>query len=82
LATNPNDRIIGCLVEAPEVVDRIPEIREKFNNFISDHKLHGEYVGLQLHNTTIAEEIIHYVNQNEKHFVDFIVVLRKHCLLF
>ena len=27
-----------------------------------------------MHNTTVSEEIINYVNTNEKNFVDFIVV--------
>ena len=82
-ATKPNDRIIGCLVESHDIADKIPEIREKFNKFLSDNKLEGEFVGLQLHNNAkIPDEIIRYVNQNEKHFVDFIVVLKFSFLLF
>jgi len=74
LASNPNDRIIGCLVEAPEIIEKIPTIREHFYDFLNKNKLNGDWVGLQMHNTTVSDEIINYVNTNEKHFVDFIVM--------
>ena len=39
LIRNPNDQVVGCMVEAPENADKAVEIRQTFDNFLKETKV-------------------------------------------
>lgn len=70
---SPHDQVIGCLVEAQENGDKVHEIEQHYHAFQKETKVQGEFIKLTL-SINVADAIIKYVNNNEQHFVDFIVL--------